>query len=110
MPESPGEVTRLLVGVREGEADSKAQLVALLQKELVGLARRYMRHERPNHTLQPTALINEAYIRLLGKEFPSWQNRAHFLAHAACAMRQILVDHARSHNAGKRGGKQVKIS
>ena len=110
MAASRGEVTRLLAPVRQGETDSKARLVALLHQELAVLARRYMQHERPNHTLQPTALINEAYIRLFGKETPGWQNRAHFLAHAAWAMRQILVDHARSRRTDKRGGRHLTIS
>lgn len=110
MTQSTGEVTRLLVALRHGDADAKAQLMELLHAELAQLARRYMRQERPNHTLQPTALVNEAYIRLLGKEHVDWQNRPHFLAHAARAMRQVLVDHARGHRADKRGGTQVKLS
>jgi RNA polymerase sigma-70 factor, ECF subfamily len=108
--ESTGEVTRLLVAVRDGDSQANARLMEMLQTELSRLARRYMRSERVNHTLQPTALVNEAYIRLLGRETPSWQNRAHFLAHAARAMRQILVDHARANRTDKRGGKEVKIS
>lgn len=105
-----GEVTRLLVALRSGDLNANARLMEVLHTELARLARRYMRGERPNHTLQPTALVNEAYMRLLGKESPTWQNRAHFLAHAARAMRQILVDHARANRSDKRGGKQVKIS
>jgi RNA polymerase sigma-70 factor, ECF subfamily len=105
-----GEVTRLLVAVRHGEPDAKERLMEVLHSELARLARRYMRGERLNHTLQPTALINEAYIRLLARESPDWQNRAHFLAHAARAMRQILVDHARAKRSDKRGGHQVMVS
>jgi RNA polymerase sigma factor (TIGR02999 family) len=108
--QAAGDVTRLLVAVRSGDPDANARLMEVLHTELARLARRYMRGERPNHTLQPTALVNEAYIRLLGKESPTWQNRAHFLAHAARAMRQILVDHARANRSDKRGGKHVKIS
>jgi RNA polymerase sigma-70 factor, ECF subfamily len=110
MEKLSGEVTRLLAGVREGAPESKSRLIELLQNELKSLARKYMRGERKNHTLQTTALINEAYIRLLGTENPAWQNRLHFLAHAARAMRQILVDHARQQRSAKRGGKEVRIS
>jgi RNA polymerase sigma factor (TIGR02999 family) len=110
MTKASGDVTRLLVAIRKGESGSKEQLVELLQKELALMARRFMRHQRANHTLQPTALVNEVYIRLLGEEPSTWQNRAHFLACAARAMRQILVDHARRGAAGKRGGKQPTVS
>ena len=110
MTEPAGDVTRLLVAVRGGDSQANAQLMDMLHAELSRLARRYMRSERVNHTLQPTALVNEAYIRLIGKESPNWQNRAHFLAHAAHAMRQILVDHARATRTNKRGGKYVKVS
>ena len=105
-----GEVTQLLVAIRDGDASAPSRLMELLHAELAQLARRYMRRERPNHTLQATALVNEAYLRLLGKEPMAWQNRSHFLAHAARAMRQVLVDHARGHRADKRGGKQVMLS
>jgi RNA polymerase sigma-70 factor, ECF subfamily len=81
-----------------------------LHAELAQLARRYMRRERPNHTLQPTALVNEAYIRLFGRQAADWQNRAHFLAHAAHTMRQVLVDHARARWTDKRGGKHIRLS
>lgn len=109
MPEA-GAVTQLLGKVREGNVGAEAELVELLYAELQRLARRYMRKERPTHTLQPTALVNEAYIRLIGQEAPSWQNRAHFLAHAARAMRQILVDHARRRRTDKRGGQHFIVS
>jgi RNA polymerase sigma-70 factor (ECF subfamily) len=107
---SPGDVTQLLVAMRDGDAGAQSQLMELLHSGLAQLARRYMRRERPNHTLQATALVNEAYIRLLGREPMDWQSRAHFVAHAARAMRQVLVDHARGHRADKRGGKQIMLS
>lgn len=110
MTQNAGRVTQLLVAVRAGDRDANGQLMEVLHAELRRLARRYMRGERPNHTLQPTALVNEAYIRLLAKDSPDWQNRAHFMAHAARAMRQILVDHARANRTDKRGGKQLKVS
>jgi RNA polymerase sigma factor (TIGR02999 family) len=78
--------------------------------ELRRLARHYMRSERANHTLQPTALVNEAYLRLIAQPGVSWQSRAHFFAAAAQLMRRILVDHARAHRAGKRGGAQQQVT
>ena len=82
----------------------------LVYHELRKLASGYLKAERRNHTLQPTALIHEAYVRLVDQELPEWQNRAHFYGVAARLMRQILVDHARSRGAAKRGGEQVKLS
>ena len=82
----------------------------LVYDELRRLARRYLRRERPNHTLQPTALVNEAYLRLVNHEAVHWQNRAHFFAIAAQVMRHILVDHARTKHREKRGGEAVKVS
>jgi RNA polymerase sigma-70 factor (ECF subfamily) len=108
--QSPGDVTGLLMAMRDGVADARSRLIELLHRELAQLARRYMRRERPNHTLQATALVNEAYIRLLGREPVDWRNRAHFLAHAARAMRQVLVDHARGRRADKRGGQHNTVS
>lgn len=81
----------------------------LVYDELRRLARNYLRTERVDHTLQPTALVHEAYLRLVDDSSVSWQNRAHFYAVAARLMRRILVDHARSHNAAKRGGLQQKV-
>ena len=81
----------------------------LIYQELKQLARGYLRGERPDHTLQPTALIHEAYIRLADQSLPQWQNRAHFYGIAARVMRQILVDHARRHQASKRGSDHQKV-
>jgi RNA polymerase sigma factor (TIGR02999 family) len=104
MPGSGGEVTRLLVELREGHQEAADQLVPLVYGELRRLAGSYMQRERPGHTLQATALVNEAYMRLVDGEPAQWQNRAHFFAIAAHTMRQVLTDHARRRHAGKRGG------
>ena len=103
MTTSPGEVTVLLHALRQGDRGAGDKLFPLVYSELHRLARAYMRRERPNHTLQPTALINEAYMRL-AQASVDWQNRAHFIGVAATAMRRILVDHARAHMAAARGG------
>ncbi len=101
---APGEVTRLLLAWNSGDEEAQRKLVPLVYGELHRLAQRYMAGERKGHTLQPTALVHEAYLRLVDKKSASWKNRAHFLAMAARSMRQILVDHARRRDAGKRGG------
>lgn len=98
---SPGNVTRLLRDWRNGNDDALDQLLPLVYDDLRRLAGYYMRHERPEHTLQPTALVNEAYIRLVGANV-SWKDRAHFFAVVARLMRRLLVDHARSHQRAKR--------
>jgi RNA polymerase sigma factor (TIGR02999 family) len=98
-----GEVTRLLQAVKEGRRDAMDRLVPLVYDELRALARRQLRHERSNHTLQATALVHEAYAKLVSSAVNA-TDRAHFLAIAARAMRQVLVDHARTHKAQKRGG------
>ena len=98
-----GEVTDLLKAMSRGEPDAGEKLLPLVYAELHKLARSYMRRERPSHTLQPTALINEAYLRL-AKGSVDWQSRGHFIAIAATVMRRILVDHARAHHASARGG------
>jgi len=104
---SAGEITRLLAALKRGDQNAESHLVALVYDDLNRLAHRYMRQERPDHTLQPTALVNEAYLRLMGSEAKDWNNRAHFFATAAVVMRRILVDHARQRAAAKRpGGKQ----
>jgi len=82
----------------------------LVYSELRAVAHRYLRNERSDHTLQGTALVNEAYVRMVAQDFPMWQNRAHFFAVAAQLMRQILVDYARSHRAGKRGGSVCRLA
>ena len=108
MSEEPGqavvtEVTELLRGWRAGEAQRSERLLGLLYAELKGVARRQLARERRGHTLQTTALVHEAYLKLAGHADPSYANRSHFLAVAAKAMRQILVDHAKATLRGKRG-------
>ena len=107
---SPREITQLLLAWRNGEAAALAQLTPLVYQELHKLAHGYLNRERPGHTLQPTALIHEAYLRLVEQNVEHWQSRAHFYGVAAHLMRQILVEHARSRNAGKRGGGAVKLA
>lgn len=82
----------------------------LVYGELRRIAHNYLNHERPDHTLQSTALVHEAYVRMIAQDFPQWQNRAHFFGVAAHLMRQILVDYARSHGAAKRGGSAYKMA
>jgi RNA polymerase sigma factor (TIGR02999 family) len=104
-----GNVTRLLEQMRHGDAAAQEQLLPLVYDELRKIAAGYMRREREGHTLQPTALVNEAYLRLVKQPDVDWQNRAHFFGVAAQFMRRILVDHARRKNAGKRGGVKVTL-
>ena len=108
MPEPPGEVTLLLAQLREGNKEAVNQLVPLVYGELRNMAAAYMRREKAGHTLQATALVNEAYMRLAGGEAGQWQNRARFFAIAANSMRQVLLDHARKRHAGKRGGSHAQ--
>jgi RNA polymerase sigma-70 factor, ECF subfamily len=98
-----GQVTRLLHAMQSGDPGAAENLLPLVYKELHRLAEGYMRRERPEHTLQPTALINEAYMRLAQEE-KDWKNREHFIGVAAHVMRRVLVDYARAHRAGIRGG------
>jgi RNA polymerase sigma factor (TIGR02999 family) len=107
-PSSP--VTELLVRWRGGDRNALDALMPLVYDELRRIAQHYLRGERPGHTLQSTALVNEAYVRMVAQDFPQWQNRAHFFAVAAQLMRQILVDHARSYRAAKRGGGVCKLA
>ena len=102
-------VTQLLKQMSSGDHDVVAELVPLLYNELRRLAAHYLRGERPNHTLQPTALVHEAYLRLVDQKDVEWKNRGHFFAVAAQQMRRILVDYARSHHAAKRGGSAPKV-
>ena len=99
---SPGEVTQLLIEIRKGNKEAEAKLIPLVYGELRRIARGYMRGERPDHTLQPTALVHEAYLRLVEQRRVEWRNRAHFFGVAAQLMRRILVDHARAQQTDKR--------
>lgn len=103
------EVTQLLVDWSNGDRSALDKLMPLIDQELRRLAHRYMSHERPGHTLQTTALVNEAFLRLVNRKNLQWQNRAHFFGIAAQLMRTILVDHARSHSTAKRGGGARKL-
>jgi RNA polymerase sigma-70 factor, ECF subfamily len=98
------DVTFLLAELTRGNQEAGEQLMPLVYDELKRLARSYMRRERPDHTLQTTALVHEAYLRLVRQDNLDWQNRAHFLGIAAQLMRRILIDHARGHLREKRGG------
>src|SRR4051812_30152947 len=106
----PDEVTQLLVAWGNGNQAALEKLMPLVYEELRRLAHHYMRREHPGHTLQTTALVNEAYFRLVDQTHMHWQNRAHFFAISAQLMRRILVDHARSHQSAKRGGGAHKVS
>lgn len=108
-PDSPHDVTRILQDWGEGDRDAVATLMPLVYEELRRLAKDYLRRERSNHTLQATALVHEAYLRLVDEKSVTWQDRAHFYGIAARLMRRILVDHARQHNAAKRGGLEQKV-
>jgi RNA polymerase sigma factor (TIGR02999 family) len=106
----PRDVTALLLDWSGGDEEVPARLMPLVYEELRRLARGYLRDERPGHTLQPTALVNEAYLRIVDQRRVSLQNRAQFFGLAAQLMRHILVDHARARAAGKRGGSQHLLS
>ncbi|MDQ6655501.1 MAG: sigma-70 family RNA polymerase sigma factor [Verrucomicrobiota bacterium] len=104
------EVTQLLCDWRSGDAGAFEKLIPLVQPELHRLAQRHMRSERPGHTLQTTALLDDAFLELADKTHPQWQNRAHFFAVAAQLMRRIMVDHARQRQAQKRGGGAIRVT
>ncbi len=104
------EVTQLLCDWRNGDGSALERLIPLVQPELQRLAHRHMARERPGHTLQTTALLDDAYMKLADKTHPQWQNRAHFFAVAAQLMRRIMVDHARQRRALKRGGGALKLT
>ena len=107
---SPHQVSKLLLAWSEGEEGAYEQLIPLVYEELHRLASRYMRKERSGHTLQTSALVNEAYLRLVGAKEVRWQNRAHFFAVSARMMRRILVDFARARQELKRGGNAQQVS
>jgi len=101
---SPGEITRLLIAWKGGDAGALDRLVPIVYAELHRMAERYIRNERRGHTLRPTAIVHEAYLRLIGRQADDWQNRSHFFAVAAQSMRRVLVEYARQRGARKRGG------
>ena len=104
------DITGTLLKVSGGDGNAAAKLLPYVYDELRRLAAAYLRRERPDHTLQPTALVHEAYLRLVDQSRVGWKNRAHFCAVASEMMRRILVDHARKHHAAKRGGSETLIS
>ena len=106
---SAENVTKMLRDWRNGDQEALEQLIPVVYDELHRQAARYLRREHPGHILQTTALIHEAYLRLINQQNIEWQNRAHFYAIAARLMRQILVDHARRRQATKRGGSDIKV-
>ena len=106
----PDDVTQLLENWSNGDREALEKLMPLVYNELHRLAQSYLRHERSDHTLQSTALVHEAYLRMVDQKNVRWQNRAHFFGVAAQSIRHILVDHARSHLAAKRGAGAAKLS
>jgi RNA polymerase sigma factor (TIGR02999 family) len=106
----PDDVTQLLESWGKGDRLALERLMPLVYEELHRLAQRYLRNERSDHTLQSTALVHEAYIRMVDQKTVHWQNRAHFFGVAAQSIRHILVDHARGHRAAKRGAGAAKLS
>jgi RNA polymerase sigma-70 factor, ECF subfamily len=113
VPTGPRDVTRLLGAIREGDPSALEHLIPVVYDELRDLAAHYIRRERPDHTLQPTALVHEAYMRLaghVGQHGADWRDRAHFFGVAARVMRQVLVDHARAHQAAKRGAGHARVT
>jgi RNA polymerase sigma factor (TIGR02999 family) len=109
MTSSPDSITKLLIEWRDGDETALNRLIPLVYDELHYMAHRHMRRERQEHTLQTTALINEAYLRLVDHKGMRWQNRAHFYGVAAQAMRRVLVDEARNHKTNKRRHNQVNL-
>jgi RNA polymerase sigma factor (TIGR02999 family) len=105
----PDDITALLVAWRQGDQASLGKLISLVYQELRSLAGRYMRREADDHTLQTTALVHEAYLRLAGEQGRNWQDRAHFFGVAANIMRNLLVDHARAGRRAKRGGGSLHL-
>ena len=105
-----GDITRILDELRQGAPGAEHALLERVYAELRSLAAAQMRRERAGHTLQPTALVHEAYVRLLGTDAPAFEGRAHFFGAAATAMRRVLVDSARAHRAAKRGGSGGRVT
>jgi RNA polymerase sigma-70 factor, ECF subfamily len=109
MSSTRGEVTRLLGAWQEGDRGAGDRLLPMVYRRLRRMAARYMAGERSGHTLEPTALVHEAYLRLAGGSQPAWRDRRHFFAVSARLMRRVLVDHARARGAAKRGGEAVHV-
>jgi len=107
---NPGALTQLLIAWSQGDANALEQLTPLVYAELRKLAHRYMKREPAGHVLQTTAVVHEAFLRLLGNPQENWQNRAHFYAIAAQMMRRILVDYARASSREKRGGEKTRVA
>jgi RNA polymerase sigma-70 factor, ECF subfamily len=107
---SPGEVTALLLAWGAGDCEALQKLIPLVYGDLRRRAAGYLRKERVGHTLQPTALVNEAYLKLVDQTRVKWENRAHFLAVASRAMREVLVDYARRHRAARRGSGETRVA
>ena len=110
MVDQPGDVSQLLKAWGEGSDRAHSQLIDLVYRDLRRRAAGYLRHERQDHTLQPTALVHEAYLRLVGQDRLTWENRAHFFAIASRMMRRILVDHVRERQAAKRPGAALRVT
>src|SRR5579864_5844493 len=108
--DSSDQVTQLLARWRGGDREALDAVVPIVYAELRRMAHNFLQRERCDHTLQSTALVHEAYVRLLGQKLPEWQNRAHFFGVAARLMRQILVEYARGHRAAKRGGNVCRVT
>ena len=110
MEPPPGQVTRLLAKIRDGNPAAEDELIPLVYNHLHHLATNAMRRERSDHTLQPTALVHEAYVRLVSQDGADWQDRTHFFRVASRLMRRILVDYSRARRSDKRGGKDEKVA
>jgi RNA polymerase sigma-70 factor (ECF subfamily) len=110
MDQGAREITNLLASLDSGRPEVSARLVALVYPELRAIADRCMRRERPDHTLQPTVLVHEAYLRLVGQQGIHWESRMQFFGFAAQVMRRVLVDYAREHRALKRGGAAARVT
>ncbi len=110
MPYTASEITQLLKEWSDGDSEALDRLIPLVIEDVREIAQRALRHESPAHTLQPTALVNEVYLRLIKLRTVQWQNRAHFLGEMARMIRRLLVDHARRHQSAKRGAGAPKIS
>ena len=103
VPNNPNDVTLVLKQLQAGDKSAYERLLSVVYDELRSLARSYIKHQNPGHTLEPTALVHEAYLKLVQQDNPNYEGRVHFFAVAAKAMRQLLIDHARKKNAAKRG-------